>query len=115
MLLSKIIIKRHQYGAVLALLSDEFDSQATSHYWVLKGSAQQQLNKHQQALESFEHLTRSQPEQGKWWLAMATSKDALQDYYHAKQYYQAAIKTGGLSPTLLAHAKQRLQALQGVL
>lgn len=114
-LLSKIIIKRHQYGAVLALLSDEFDSQATSQYWVLKGSAQQQLNKHQQALASFEHLTRSQPKQGKWWLAMATSKDALQDYYHAKQYYQAAIKTGGLSPTLLAHAKQRLQALQGVL
>lgn len=113
-LLSKIYITRKQYSVVQQLLSDDFDSQGDSQYWALKGTAAQQLGDHTRALVCFEQLTQLQPQQGKWWLAMATSKDAQGDYLSAKRYYLAAIEVGNLNPAVLKHAEQRLQALGGV-
>lgn len=113
-LLSKIYITRKQYSVVQQLLSDDFDSQGDSQYWALKGTASQQLGDHIRALVCFEQLTQLQPQQGKWWLAMATSKDAQGDYLSAKRYYLAAIEVGNLNPAVLKHAEQRLQALGGV-
>jgi len=113
-LLSKIYITRKQYSVVQQLLSDDFDSQGDSQYWALKGTAAQQLGDHIRALVCFEQLTQLQPQQGKWWLAMATSKDAQGDYLSAKRYYLAAIEVGNLNPAVLKHAEQRLQALGGV-
>ncbi|MCQ8879160.1 agglutinin biogenesis protein MshN [Pseudoalteromonas shioyasakiensis] len=113
-LLSKIYITRKQYAVVQQLLSDEFDSQGDAQYWALKGTAAQQLGDHTRALTCFEQLTQLQPQQGKWWLAMATSKDAQGDYLSAKRYYQAAIDVGNLNFAVLKHAEQRLQALGGV-
>ena len=112
--LSKIYITRKQYSVVQQLLSDDFDSQGDAQYWALKGTAAQQLGDHTRALVCFEQLTQLQPQQGKWWLAMATSKDAQGDYLPAKRYYLAAIEVGNLNPAVLKHAKQRLQTLGGV-
>ena len=113
-LLSRIYITRRQYSMVLQLLSEEFEPQADNQFWTLKGTAAQQLEEHEVALRCFEKLTRLQPQESKWWLALATSKDALGDYLNAKRYYQTALKMGGLSPVIQSHAEQRLVALKEV-
>ena len=111
-MLSKILIMQQQYEGVLLLLSDEFEAQANLDFWVLQGTAAQSANKHHKALESFKHLTQLQPSQAKWWLALATSKDALGEYLDAKQLYKVALDLGGLNTAMTQHALQRLVALK---
>ena len=111
-MLSKILIMQQQYEGVLLLLSDEFEAQANLDFWVLQGTAAQSASKHHKALESFKHLTQLQPSQAKWWLALATSKDALGEYLDAKQLYKVALDLGGLNTAMTQHALQRLVALK---
>ena len=111
-MLSKILIMQQQYGDVLVLLNDDFDGQANLDFWVLKGTAAQSINKHKQALRCFKKLTQLQPSQAKWWLALATSKDALGDYIDAKQLYAIALDLGGLNSAMTQHVLQRLVALK---
>ncbi|WP_076925386.1 tetratricopeptide repeat protein [Pseudoalteromonas sp. EB27] len=111
-MLSKILIMQQQYEGVLLLLSDEFEAQANLDFWVLQGTAAQSASKHYKALESFKHLTQLQPSQAKWWLALATSKDALGEYLDAKQLYKVALDLGGLNTAMTQHALQRLVALK---
>ena len=111
-MLSKILIMQQEYEGVLLLLTDEFESQANLDFWVLQGTAAQSASKHYKALESFKHLTQLQPSQAKWWLALATSKDALGQYLDAKQLYKVALDLGGLNTAMTQHALQRLVALK---
>ena len=111
-MLSKILIMQQEYEGVLLLLTDEFESQANLDFWVLQGTAAQSASKHHKALESFKHLTQLQPSQAKWWLALATSKDALGEYLDAKQLYKVALDLGGLNTAMTQHALQRLVALK---
>lgn len=111
-MLSKILIMQQEYEGVLLLLTDEFESQANLDFWVLQGTAAQSASKHYKALESFKHLTQLQPSQAKWWLALATSKDALGEYLDAKQLYKVALDLGGLNTAMTQHALQRLVALK---
>lgn len=111
-MLSKILIMQGEYDFVLQLLSAEFESQANLDFWVLQGTAAQSASQHKQALNSFKHLTQLQPSQAKWWLALATSKDALGEYLDAKQLYKVALDLGGLNTAMTQHALQRLVALK---
>ncbi|MDO6635845.1 agglutinin biogenesis protein MshN [Pseudoalteromonas carrageenovora] len=111
-MLSKILIMQGEYDVVLQLLSAEFESQANLDFWVLQGTAAQSASQHKQALNSFKHLTQLQPSQAKWWLALATSKDALGEYLDAKQLYKVALDLGGLNTAMTEHALQRLVALK---
>jgi len=113
-MLSKILIMQGEYDVVLQLLSEEFESQANLEFWVLQGTAAQSASHHQKALNSFKHLTQLQPSQAKWWLALATSKDALGEYLDAKQLYKVALDLGGLNTAMTQHALQRLVALKEV-
>ncbi|MEL0641158.1 tetratricopeptide repeat protein [Pseudoalteromonas aliena] len=111
-MLSKILIMQQQYEEVLLLLSGEFEAQANLDFWVLQGTAAQSASMHYKALESFKHLTQLQPSQAKWWLALATSKDALGEYLEAKQLYKVALDLGGLNTAMTQHALKRLVALK---
>jgi len=111
-MLSKILIMQQQYDDVLKLLSDDFETQANFEFWVLQGTAAQSANQHNKALNSFKQLTKLQPSQAKWWLALATSKDALGEYPDAKHLYKVALDLGGLNTAMTQHALQRLVALK---
>jgi len=113
-MLSKILIMQQQYKEVLLLLSEEFEVYANLDFWVLQGTAAQSINQHTKALNSFRHLTQLQPSQAKWWLALATSKDALGEYPDAKHLYKVALDLGGLNTAMTQHALQRLVALKEV-
>ncbi len=107
-LLAKLQIEQRQYSEVLSILSDEFEQKADIEFWILKGTAAQQLGKHQIAIRNFKYLSESQPQKGKWWLALATSNDAMGDLESAKKFYLKAVSLGGLSVGSTKMAQARL-------
>jgi MSHA biogenesis protein MshN len=111
-MLSKILIMQQEYEGVLKLLIAELEPQANLEFWVLKGTAAQNAQQHQIAIASFTQLTQLQPQQAKWWLALATSKDALGEFADAKHLYKVALDLGGLNAAMTQHALQRLVALK---
>lgn len=114
-MLSKILIMQQEYEGVLKLLIAELEPQANLEFWILKGTAAQNAQQHQIALASFTQLTQLQPQQAKWWLALATSKDALGEFADAKHLYKVALDLGGLNAAMTQHALQRLVALKEAL
>ncbi|MBQ4832652.1 tetratricopeptide repeat protein [Pseudoalteromonas sp. MMG010] len=112
LMLSKVLIMQQQYDQVITLLDTRFNDQGGVDFWLLKGTAAQSINLHQQAIDCFQQLTKLQPQQAKWWLALATSTDALTRYKDAKRLYQIALDLGGLSAAMTQHALQRVIVLQ---
>ena len=112
-LLARIYADNKQYSEVLSVLPQRYESQGDKDFWILKGLAAQQLKQHEVALRSFKKLTLSQPEQGKWWLAMARSAEFLQQWQNAMQYYTTATQIGNLSPASQRYAVERLQFIRG--
>lgn len=112
-LLARMQIEQKKYHAVLDTLAASFENNAPRDFWILKGTAAQQLKDHQLALHCFERLAQQEPSQAKWWLAVATAYDALAQYDAAQRYYTTATQVGGLSPNALRHARTRLQYIRG--
>lgn len=112
-LLARIYADNKQYNEVLSVLPQRYESQGDNDFWILKGLAAQQLKQHEVALRSFKKLTLSQPEQGKWWLAMARSAEFLQQWQNAMQYYTTATQIGNLSPASQRYAVERLKFIRG--
>lgn len=107
-LLAKILVEKGSYQSVAPVLSKRYEVNANIDFWILKGTASQQLGEHKVAQNCFGKLTQLEPGEAKWWLALATSNDALGNYHNAKRFYLTAIELGGLSPNAHNHAKQRL-------
>lgn len=112
-LLAKIYAETKQYASVLSVLGQPYEAKAKNDFWILKGVAAQKLSQHEVALRSFKKLTMLEPGQGKWWLAMGSSAEALQRWNSASQYYTTATQIGGLSPASQKHAIARLKYIRG--
>jgi len=110
-LLAKILVEKGSYQSVAPVLSKRYEISANIDFWILKGTASQQLGEHKVAKNCFAKLTQLEPGEAKWWLALATSNDALGHYHNAKRFYLTAIELGGLSPNAHSHAKQRLEKI----
>ncbi len=111
--LSQTYMQQGQYARVLTLLAENFETQATVRFFILKGTAAQQLNQHELAIHCFRKLTELEPSEAKWQFALASSLDAKQEYIAAIDHYRAAIALGDLSPVILQHIQQRLAMLLG--
>jgi len=110
-LLAKILVEQGSYQSVAPVLSKRYELSANIDFWILKGTASQQLGEHKVAKNCFSKLTQLEPAEAKWWLALAASNDALGNYRNAKRFYLTAIELGGLSPNAHNHAKKRLEKI----
>lgn len=110
-LLAKILVEQGSYQSVAPVLSKRYEVSANIDFWILKGTASQQLGEHKVAKNCFSKLTQLEPAEAKWWLALAASNDALGNYRNARRFYLTAIELGGLSPNAHNHAKQRLEKI----
>tara|TARA_Y100000588_G_scaffold88435_1_gene94484 strand:- start:73636 stop:74847 length:1212 start_codon:yes stop_codon:yes gene_type:complete len=115
-MIAKMAIEQQQYQRVLEVLGDGQNARATqlgnNDYWILKGSAARQLKQHDLAKVCFTELVRRQPNVAKWWLALATSEDALGQYHSARGHYATALQLGGLSGPSQQYARARYDSLQ---
>ncbi|MCC5826047.1 M48 family metallopeptidase [Alkalimonas sp.] len=78
----------------------------------MRAAAWQQLGQHQSALTAFEQLGQLEPHQGRWWLGMAISSDALGQRQQAARQFQRSLQLGeDLTPASKDYIRQRLQEL----
>ena len=114
-LLAKIYVDGKQYRKVLSVLSQQYEEQAETDFWILKGIAAQRLELHEAALRSFKKVVEAEPGQGKWWVAMGSSAEALNQWQKASQYYTTATQVGALAPASQRYAAERLRFIRGQL
>nr|WP_086938843.1 tetratricopeptide repeat protein [Thaumasiovibrio occultus] len=84
----------------------------TVEYAALRGALAQQLNRNNQARESYQYLTEQLDNDGRWWLGLAIATDRDGDFVQAEQAYQKAGQFGGISAQSQQFVRQRLAALQ---
>ncbi|MBI5783734.1 MAG: tetratricopeptide repeat protein [Gammaproteobacteria bacterium] len=68
----------------------------------------QRAGKHAEAVKAYTETVALNPQEGRWWLGMGISQEALQDWNAAGTAYQRAIDSGVLDDNLLKYARQRL-------
>ncbi len=68
----------------------------------------QRAGKHAEAVKTYSEAVTLNPQEGRWWLGMGISLEAVQDWSAAGAAYQRAINSGVLDDRLLQYARQRL-------
>ncbi len=113
MALAALALKQQDWVKALSYLQYEPDIFNYTDFYALKAAALQKTSQHAQAVQVFQQLARQQPEQGRWWLGMALSYDALQQQEQALlAYRQVAVNGVGLSADSLNYVKKRIAALE---
>jgi MSHA biogenesis protein MshN len=72
----------------------------------------QRAGKHAEAVKTYSEAITLNPQEGRWWLGMGISLEAVQDRDAASAAYQRAINSGVLDDRLLQYARQRLATLK---
>lgn len=81
-------------------------------YLAFLAALYQRVGKHAEAIKVYNEALTRNPQEGRWWLGMGISLEAIQDWNTAGNAYQRAIETGVLDDKLLAYVRQRLAVLK---
>lgn len=73
----------------------------------LLGLLYQRKGQHELAAKHYKQALSAQPNRGKWWLGLAISLEAQQQWQTATQAYQLAANNAQLKPQLQQYAQQR--------
>ena len=112
-LLARIQVERGQETQALALMEQAAPlAQQDAAYLSFLATLYQRAGRHTEAAEVYAQAVRLRPQEGRWWLGLAISLEAKQDYAAAINSYQRAIGSGVLNGKPLQYAHQRLSALQ---
>lgn len=112
LLAAKIHYRRDNYAAALAYLQLPVHAREDVEYVALKAGVLQKLKRFDQAAEVFSQLTSSYPDNGRWWMGLATSLESKQDRGGAIAAYRRSLRLSNMSERLRQFASQRLQALE---
>lgn len=72
----------------------------------------QRTGKHQEAITAYTEAIKLVPTEGRSWLGMGISLEAIQNWNAAGEAYQRAIDTGTLDDNLLKYSRQRLAVVK---
>lgn len=72
----------------------------------------QRQGRHSDASSHYKRALTAQPSRGKWWLGLAISLEAQQDWLTAGKAYRLAAASEKLTPQLQQYARQRQQAIR---
>lgn len=112
-LLARIQVERGQEAQALALMEQGAPSaQQDPAYLSFLATLYQRAGRHGDAAKVYTQAVGLRPQEGRWWLGLAISLEAKEDYAAAINSYQRAIGSGVLNGKPLQYARQRLSALQ---
>ena len=112
-LLARIQVEHGQEAQALALMEQGAPSaQQDPAYLSFLATLYQRAGRHGDAAKVYAQAVGLRPREGRWWLGLAISLEAKQDYAAAINSYQRAIGSGVLNGKPLQYAHQRLSALQ---
>ncbi|GAB4512063.1 MAG: hypothetical protein Tsb0026_15710 [Sulfuricaulis sp.] len=68
----------------------------------------QRAGKHAEAIKTYNEAVALNPQEGRWWLGLGISLEAVQDWSASAAAYQRAIDSAALDDNLLKYARQRV-------
>ncbi len=104
------IKKGNLMGAVKLLEEGDSHDQDASYSALLAG-LYQKLGRYSEAVGIYKDLLSSEPEKGAYWLGLAVSLDALQEYEDARAAFQHTVHYGNYDGDVRQYIEQRIQAL----
>lgn len=111
-LLAASYARQQQWSQVLQVLELLPETGLRPPELAMRAAAWQQLGQHQAALAAFDYLNQLEPQQGRWWLGMAISSDALGQRQQAVTQFQRSLQLGDdLTVVSKDYIRQRLQEL----
>jgi len=78
---------------------------------ILKGALATELEFYSQAADAYQQLVAWRPDQGRWWIGLAISRENLDDKEGALQAYRRALQDGGLNHSTREFVHDRMEAL----
>lgn len=112
-LLARSYVDHGQDAKALSLLEKARDAAgANADYFAFLATLYQRNGRHGEAVKSFTEAVRLHPQEGRWWLGLAISLEATEQWKASSDAYQRAITSGSLDKQLLQYAQQRLTAIK---
>lgn len=108
---AKIFFKENELPGAFSYLEADLPG-ASAEYYSMKGTLARQLKRFDKAESAYANLTQLEPNKGSWWLGHAIALDSQNKATQAVNSYKQAITQGGISPTSLQFAQQRIESLQ---
>lgn len=112
-LLARVYVEHGADQKALAVMEASQRAGAESpEYLAFLAALYQRAGKHAEAVKTYSEAVTLNPQEGRWWLGMGISLEAVQDWNTAGNAYQRAIESGVLEEKLLTYARQRLAAIR---
>lgn len=108
-LLARVHVEHGADQKALAVMESSRRAAAENpDYVAFLAALYQRVGKHAEAVKAYSEAVTLNPQEGRWWLGMGISLEAVQDWNAASNAYQRAIQSGALDDKLLQYARQRL-------
>lgn len=110
MSLATILIKEDQPEAALSALS-YIPDHVSEKYLAMRAALSQQLKKNDWALQSYQMLTKRDPENARWWLGLGIQQERAAQSNEALESYNKALTMVGLSSQSQSFVRDRIALL----
>ena len=110
--LARIHAEERDYPSALAVIDRAGSAASGTDLQYLRGVVLQRMGRHADAISAFEKSASNTAEQGRSWMGLAMSLDALGERPAAAEAYRRAIATGPLDDDLRNYAERRARALK---
>ena len=87
-------------------------SGTVAEYFAFLATLYQRTGRHGEAVKSFNEAVKLRPQEGRWWLGLAISLEATEQWKASSEAYQRAAASGSLDKQLLQYSQQRLAAVK---
>jgi MSHA biogenesis protein MshN len=113
MLLARLQVERDALSLALGTLEKSLPyAKQQADYQAFVAALLQRQNRHQEAIVYYQAALQMSPNSSLWLMGLGISLQALQRKTDARDAYQRAIETRGLSPELQAFVAQRMQEIK---
>lgn len=108
-LLARVHVEHGAEEKALTVMEESRRAGASNpDYLAFLAALYQRTGKHAEAVNTYKEAVMLNPREGRSWLGLAISLEAVQDWDNAGAAYQRAIGSGTLDDKLLQYARQRL-------
>ncbi|MEK7191519.1 MAG: tetratricopeptide repeat protein [Pseudomonadota bacterium] len=83
-----------------------------AEYFAFLATLYQRNGRHPEAVTSFTEAVKLRPQEGRWWLGLAISLEATEQWKASSEAYQRAAASGSLDKQLLQYSQSRLAAIK---
>ncbi len=106
-LLARIHVEQGAPDTAVTLLEQQRLAKPDAEILALLATLYQRSDRHPQAIAAYKDALTLKPQEGKWWVGLGISQEAMQNWAEARFAYERARDTN-IDPRLARYAEQRL-------